>query len=126
MIRIVPGTPGHDVWLVCDRCGGKWLGQPFDECEWCDESDRISIERAKHRILFPEWLDWGERYWQLSELDQRVWEGTRGFHGDYQGKWMGELKRAVEFEQITRYDAIGAVNRYRRWKANNGNREMPS
>src|SRR5215510_6456667 len=115
MIRIVPGATGHDVWLVCDRCEGKWLGQPFDECEWCNESDRIAIERAKHRLLFPEWLEWGERYDQLSELDRVVWERNRGFSANYQDKWLDQLDRANQLGEITDHELANSVDRFVRW-----------
>lgn len=101
--------------FVCANCGAGWIGPPGDYCDWCHERWILTQKRDIQRLLQPEWMGWGERYEQLGELDRRVWEQTRGFHGNYQGKWNDEVCSAAELGRITGDELDQALSRYERW-----------
>ena len=116
MIRHIPNTPPHDVWVSCQSCGADWLGQSFDdECEWCSDISAVLNRSDRQRLIFPEFITWGDSYWELSPIDRTVWATTRGFHGDFLGVWQRKLYRAVADGFITDQLAAKALERYRIW-----------
>lgn len=116
MINHVPGAPGHDVWITCDDCGGNWLGQPFDICEWCNAIGAAIDDTERQGLMFPEWMGWGDRFDSLSPINQIVWAATRGYHGDYQVMWLRRLRTAVTTGVLTGQQVTQTLNRYRKWK----------
>jgi hypothetical protein len=71
-------------------------------------------ESERDRLLFPEWMNWGERFERCSAIDRIVWAQTRGFVGDYEGKWKRELFRSVP-EPLSGREVADALKRYNRW-----------
>jgi hypothetical protein len=114
-IRIIPGTPPHDVWITCDQCDAMWLGQPFDECEWCTSIGEDIAIRERDALLFPEWIGWNHRYRDLSPIDRKVWEATRGIHGDYIRNWQRRIFNALTHNVITGHEAKLALERNSKW-----------
>jgi hypothetical protein len=96
-------------------CGASWVGPIGDYCEWCHARWESGRKRERERLLFPEWLDWSDRYFELDPLDQRVWAQTRGFLGDFEAKWKRELWRASESSLVTVSEMRQALKRYERW-----------
>lgn len=111
---------------VCNRCGASWVGPIINHhaywvdsvrqrCEWCYRRYRIDRKARAHRLQFPEWLNWGDRYFNLSELEQRVWEETRGFYGDFHAKWERDVFAAVDSSLLSPEEAVSAIARIDRW-----------
>jgi hypothetical protein len=117
MIRIIPGTLPHDVWITCDECDAMWLGQPFDECEWCAETALVRERNRKQAILFPEFIHWDDRYTRLSPINREVWQRTRGMGRDFESSWQQQLFNAITHNVVTGYEAKLALERYSKWKA---------
>lgn len=113
--RIREGAPPHDVWVECNTCDARWLGQPFDQCEWCQADAKANGSYAQ-RLLFPEWMGWGDRFARLSAIDQRVWATTRGIHGNYEVEWLRRVRTAAVNQVITGQQLTQALNRYHKWK----------
>jgi hypothetical protein len=59
-------------------------------------------------------MSWGDRFRECSDINRVVWAETRGFVGDYQGKWKRDLFRAIP-ETLTTHEATDALKRYVRW-----------
>lgn len=117
-IRIVPGTPGHDVWVPCDQCGNLFLGQPFEPCcPWCISVGNDITIRDHDALLWPEWMQWGDTYWELSPINRAVWRATRGVHGDYVTNWQRAIFNAITHNVITDHEHSLALERYSKWKA---------
>ena len=117
----IDGVPRPDhgpgmVQIVCADCHAGWVGRRGDGCAWCDAGDarRRAAERAL--LLDPPWLrsDAGDpRYDELSDIDQRVWDATRGQRrgADSLAAWRDRLARAVVAGLITETEARRAWGR---------------
>ena len=120
---IRPITPRHRMpsistkWpnQTCDTCGASWVGPAGIECEWCERRFALKRESDRKRLLWPEWLGWADRYFDLSPIDQTVWEHTRGFVGDYRSKWQRDIHRAVIEGLVTDAERAGALRRVTQW-----------
>lgn len=110
------GLKGHDVWIACESCGGIWLGQPFDTCDWCAElATRLKRDELA-RLMFPEFINWDERFASLSPIDQAVWAATRGFGEGYERDWLRRVRLAATDQVLTGQQVTQALSRYRKWK----------
>jgi hypothetical protein len=67
------------------------------------------------RLLFPEWLNWGERYHGLDAINQWVWEQTRGVARDYRDKWQRDIHAAVIDGLVSDNERSLALQRYSQW-----------
>lgn len=108
---------GPNVYDVrCDRCGAGWCGEDGDSCERCERTlERLQADQRR-LLLDPPWLhsDAGHpRYDELSDVDRRVWDRTRGqTRGtDSVEAWAGRLARAVQSGLITQAEARAAFDR---------------
>ena len=69
----------------------------------------------RETLLQPQWLqNQGPRYWDLSELDQAVWNQTRGLalKDDVVGQWASDLEQAMHDGIISDREAMRALNRW--------------
>lgn len=117
----LPGIPRPDhgdgmVQLVCDACSAGWVGIPGEPCGWCADAVERQREEQRALLLDPPWLrssDGDPRYEALSEVDQAVWDRTRGqTRGhDSMRTWTQRLARAVESGLITETEARAAARR---------------
>ena len=120
----IDGLPRPDhgegmIQRVCD-CGAGWVGLPDDECGWCYEAHLRQLEEQRRRLLWPEWMiKPGPRYDELSEVDQAVWDRTRGQTRDAGSieAWAERLARAVRSGLITAAEAETALTRGERYVA---------
>jgi hypothetical protein len=102
----------------CRMCGATWTGEIDDYCKWCHMRWKTSRELKRNKLLYPEWLNWRDRYFALGDADAEVWRATRGFHGDYLDVWQTKLMQAVENSLVTEVEAVAAINRAERWMTN--------
>lgn len=105
-------TRGIDFWYQCAVCEASWVGPVGDWCDWCHER----WLGRKDGILFPEFINWGERYERLSPIDRTVWATTRGFTGLFIDRWQSTLFDAITIGLVTDSEASEALKRYERWK----------
>lgn len=106
---------GHLWEHRCDNCNASWYGPEGDDCYWCDKRLELRRQSERQHLLFPEWMNWGDRFRDCSEIHRTIWATTRGFTGDYRGKWEYALFDALEKGTITDDDADAAYGRYERW-----------
>ena len=99
------------------KCGASWLGYPWERCDWCVRRGDQAIAHFRKDLLQPEWLqDQGTRYWELDEVDRRIWNQTRGIpQGQHLSReWAKQLAQAVEDDLITLHEALGALRKWQR------------
>jgi len=109
--------PDHGPGMIqreCVDCGAGWVGLPDDPCAWC--ADRLALDLAdqRHRLLWPDWmLEQEPRYDQLDELDQAVWDRTRGIRRGAASieAWARRLAEAVAAGIVTAAEARAAAGR---------------
>jgi hypothetical protein len=117
--RVVPGTTSTESLLRCPVCAATWIGQPGEDCGWCLAAVERQRAEQRRRLLWPDQLptgDDGPPHEQLSELDRRVWDTTRGQRRGEGARraWIERLARAVTAGLITRDEATAAVQRQAR------------
>lgn len=112
----IVASEAFDIRYRCSVCNASWVGPIGDFCEWCHQRWVNDQAARKERLLFPEWLDWGKRYFECSPIDRRVWEETRGIHRDFERTWKRAIFEAVANDQVTGHEASQALKRYQRWK----------
>lgn len=112
----IVASRGIEVDYRCSVCNATWVGPIGDWCEWCHQRWVNDQENRKRKLLFPEWLEWGKRYWECSPIDRRVWEQTRGFHRDFLVNWERSIMQAIANDQVTGLEAAQALKRSERWK----------
>jgi hypothetical protein len=121
----VPGVPRPDlgdgmVQLVCDECSAGWVGLPGEPCGWCADRTERQREDQRRMLLWPDRLgEHGPRYDELGEVDQAVWDRTRGIARGHDSRraWAERLGRAVHAGLITEREAKAAMERVRRGDA---------
>lgn len=96
----------------CAVCEAGWVGPIGDWCEWCHNR----WIGNKERILFPEFINWGEAYERLSPIDRQVWATTRGFTGAFIDRWQSTLFDAITIGLVTDVEASESLKRYQEWK----------
>lgn len=100
--------------IECSECGAAWEGIEGN-CYWCDKRYEYKRDAQRTRLLFPEWMNWGDRFRDCSEINRTIWAQTRGFTGDYRGKWEDALFDAIENRVVTDVEADAAYGRYLKW-----------
>lgn len=107
---------GIGFWYQCAVCEASWVGPKGDWCDWCHER-WIAKQASEHeKLLFPEFVNWGQSFARLSPIDQEVWASTRGFRGDYQSGWLVKLKESLDHSAITLDEFTQALERFKKWK----------
>ena len=101
--------------VTCLVCGASWEGSEGDDCYWCDRAYEQKRQSERDRLLFPEWMNWGDRFYACSDIDRIVWAQTRGFNGDYRGNWENAVCDGLERGIITGAESDAAYGRYERW-----------
>jgi hypothetical protein len=107
--------PRGPLWeIICDECGASWHGPSGEQCWTCERRHEMEFESRRTQLLFPEWLGWGERFERCNGIDRIVWAETRGFTGDYRGKWKRDLFNAIP-KFVSAREAADALKRYEKW-----------
>lgn len=99
----------------CERCNASWVGPMGECCDWCHQRWVTNQASERHRLLFPEWMNWGERYFACDAKSRTVWAESRGFHGDFEGNWKRSLGLAREKHLVTGPEAVQALKRFELW-----------
>lgn len=120
---IIVASRGTDVEYRCGDCNAGWVGPIGDYCQWCHSRWLWGVESERKRLLFPEWLSWGDRYFECDDITRKVWAQSRGFIGDFAAKWERELFDSVVDGTITGQDQSQALKRYARWKTHSPKHE---
>lgn len=97
-------------------CNASWVGPIDDYCEWCHSRFVNDVDSKRNRLLFPEWLSWGDRYWACIEIDRTVWANTRGFIGDFESAWVDRLSNAFDNQLVTEDEVRQAIERWNSWQ----------
>lgn len=111
----IVGRRGIDYRYQCLVCTAKWVGPVGDWCDWCHERWLANRESEIQHLLFPEFMNWGERYSELSDIDKEVWERTRGCVGDFRTEWVQRIQRSYRLNLIDRDQMLSALGRYKKW-----------
>src|SRR4030095_15244710 len=93
-----------DLTLQHCRCGATWMGYRWEACNWCVKRDLINLQVYRQKLLQPEWMhNQGPKYQQLSDVDKRIWNETRGIKpvADVEKDWMNHLNEAEQAGHIT-------------------------
>lgn len=110
------GTIGNGEFnYQCLKCLASWVGPNGDYCDWCHKRWLVNEADKRQALLYPEWLGWDDKYFQLSQLDQSVWEQTRGFADGFNISWRRRITKALENEEISQMEFDGATKRYTKW-----------
>lgn len=111
---VIVASRGSDIEYRCRECDAGWVGPSDDYCEWCHKRWVRDVEAQRNRLLFPEWLSWGDRYFDCNEVQRSVWAQTRGITGDF-AKWQRDLFEAVSTQLVTDHEQSQALRRHERW-----------
>jgi hypothetical protein len=109
------GKVNGDFDYQCLQCHATWVGPNGDICYWCHKRWLINEESKHQTLLYPEWLQWDDKYFHLSQLDQSVWEQTRGFSDGFDISWENRLKKALDNGEVTQMEFDAAETRYAKW-----------
>lgn len=115
-------------WQHC-KCGASWLGFWYEACDWCFRRTQAQWESHKAELLNPSWMQTqGPKYLELSELDQAVWDETRGIKRgtDVERQWMADLKECLELGLISEREMVRAVAKWISMKQHSESSRNPS
>jgi hypothetical protein len=114
--RALPEYGPRHILLSCTVCGAGWVGRYGERCHWCQTALQRQLADQRAELLWPSWQasDAGApRYDELSEVDRRVWDRTRGQgHGAGSRRaWCRRLAGAVRAGLVTFDEAEAAMRR---------------
>lgn len=69
----------------------------------------------REKLLQPEWLnDQGPKYQQLSDVDKRIWNQTRGIKpvADVEQDWLDQLHQAEQNGHISAREMAGVIGKW--------------
>lgn len=96
-------------------CGASWMGYSWERCDWCAHRRQVRVQQYRGELLHPSWLQTqGPKYWELSPVDKRIWNRTRGIGGttDVVEQWAWDLEQAVADGIITLDEAKRVLSKW--------------
>lgn len=72
-------------------------------------------DAVRQRLLYPEWLDWGDSYFRLGKASREVWANTRGYSGNFISPWLARIDKAHANGEISQAEFIAAGKRCEQW-----------
>jgi hypothetical protein len=110
------GTIGNgDFNYQCLKCLASWVGPNGDYCDWCHKRWLMVQADNKRKLLFPEWLEWGDQYYQLGKVSREVWANTRGYSGNFLSPWLARIEKAQTNGEISEVEFVAAFKRCTQW-----------
>jgi len=91
------------------------MGYQSEACLWCWKRDQINLQMYREKLLQPEWMhNQGPKYQQLSDVDKRIWNQTRGIKpvADIEQEWVNQLHAAEQAGHITSEEMARAIAKW--------------
>lgn len=91
------------------------MGYQWEQCSWCWKRDQVALQMHREALLQPAWLyDQGPKYQQLSDVDKRIWNQTRGIKAvaDVEQDWLNTLHESEQSGHITAVEMARVIGKW--------------